>query len=851
MSDGWDRSTVDMPAGGERTTNERSPSSLARRATPDRLGRYEIVEPIAGGGMGFVYAAYDPELDRKVALKVVHPRRSHNPGSHSRLIKEARALAQLDHPNVVKVHDVFSDEDQIVVVMELVNGATLEQWEAARPRTWREIVEVYAQAGEGLAAAHDLDIVHRDFKPANAIIGADGRVRVLDFGLARITKEDVADAPTEVMSGAITKTIPGTIMGTLAYAAPEQLSGGDTTASSDQFSFCAALHYALEGKRPFAGETAREIASAIQQGHPARSGRPLPNWLRALVSRGLAATPEERYLSMAALLLDLERPRGWRRWRSRALAVGSVCIAALGASAAIRQPARADDCVNGSIADVWQPAQLVRILATIDRPNVPFAEELAHRAVNTLDERAQQWTVAAHESCLAHRAATLSDPMFDRQTACLAERKAELGAAVQVLTSGTTATHATEVVSGIQTASECLDVTRVFAIEQVPIAERDRVGKLRGRLQVGAALMRAGRFEEANETLTAALADAKALQYAPVLAEAQVALGRLYIAESDHVRAGQVLRDATSTALASNLTGLAVEAIGRRIFADAQLSPDRAQFEPDYALAEPMSRAAGDPRVRALFLNNVATAYIAIGDRNRARALFRDAAATLSNHPTTDLELSAIAYNLGLMAQDSSERVHLLDEVADQRASSLGKHHPFTLEARFAAAALGDEELARRRTPEICDDYRAYRGSIPLMFAACEYRLAFLAEHAGDRAAQVDALRAALELSRIYEPLRLLIEGELALAEGQQDRAREMLSAIVKDSAGTWNLLYRAEAHHYLAKLARSTGDRKGAAENAKLELDSYRTLAENDSSLLTRIRVAEAEQQVKGDGDK
>lgn len=851
MADGWDRSTVDMPVGAERTTNERSPSSLARRNTPDRLGRYEIVEPIAGGGMGFVYAAYDPELDRKVALKVVHPRRSHNPGSHSRLIKEARALAQLDHPNVVKVHDVFSDEDQIVVVMELVNGKTLEQWEAERPRTWREVVEVYAQAGEGLAAAHELDIVHRDFKPANAIIGTDGRVRVLDFGLARVTKEDVGDSPTEVMSGAVTKTIPGTIMGTLAYAAPEQLSGGETTTISDQFSFCAALHYAIEGKRPFAGETAREIASAIQQGHPARSGRPLPNWLRALVARGLSANREERYPSMAALLLDLERPRGWRRWRSRAFVAGSMCIAALGASAAIRQPARADDCVNGSITDVWQPTQLVRILASLDMPNIPFADDLAHKAVNTIENRAQGWTEAAHNSCLAHRAATLSDPMFDRQTACLAERKAELGAAVQVLTSGTTATHATEVVSGIQNAHDCLDVTRVFAIEQVPPAVRDRVAKLRAHLQVGAALMRAGRFEEANTTIGTALADAKASQYAPVLAEAQLALGRLYVVELDHARAGPVLREATSTALANNLTALAVEAIARRIFADAELSPDRTQFERDYEFAEPLSRAAADPRARALLLNNVGTAYFAVGDVDRARAFYREAAATIARNPVTDIELSTIAFNLGMMSKEPSERVRLLDSVVEQRTAVLGMHHPFTLEVRIAAATFGDEQLAHQRLPGVCDDYKMYRATMPMASAMCERWRAFLAERTGDLAARRDALRAAIEPKGLFGPLPLLLEGELALAEGRRDRARALLLSAIDDSTSAWGLVYRAEAHLYLAELATSMGDHNAAVENARIALENYQTLTKTDLSFATLLRVEQAKQLLQGDNGR
>src|SRR3569623_1341284 len=845
MSDGWDRSTVDMPVGAEWPSSDRTGAANVRPPTPAQLGRYEIIEPIAGGGMGFVYAGYDPELDRKVALKVVHPRRSHNPGSHSRLIKEARALAQLDHPNVVKVHDVFSDGEQIVVVMELVEGVTLEQWEAERPRTWREVIDVYAQAGEGLAAAHALEIVHRDFKPANAIIGSDGRVRVLDFGLARMTKEDVGDnEPAHVTSGAITRPNPGTILGTLAYAAPEQLLGVETTTSSDQFSFCAALHFALEGNRPFAGETAREIASAIQQGHPRTSARRLPTRVRRLVARGLSSSCQPRYPSMRALLADLERPRGWRRWKPRALIAGSICLAALGAGAVIRQPGGTESCV-ASIGDVWQPVQLVGILASLDHPAIPFADELAHKAIKGLDDRAREWTVVARNSCLAHQAAAVSDPMYDRQVACLAERKAQLGAAIQVLSSGTTATHATEVVSGVQNAAECLDLTHVLAVEQLPPAVRERVGDVRGPLRVGAALTRAGRFEEAQQIFDQALADAHATRYAPVLAETQLGLGRLYVAELDYPHAGPVLREATSTALSNNLTAIAVEAIARRIFAEAHVSPD-SQFEREIELADLLSRAAGEPRLRALFLNNVGTAYDSIGDHDQARSLYRDAAAALSS-AETDVELTTIPYNLGLLAPERGERVRLLDAVTEQRAAILGTHHPFTLEARFAAATLGDEPLARQRLPAICSDYSTYRTTMPMMFAMCEQRLAFLSERAGDRPALMEALRAAIAQAGLVGPLPILLEGELALAEHRPERARELLSRAIDESTSAWARVYRAEAHYYLAELAISSGDHAAAVEHARVALENYRTLTNTDLSFEASVRVAQAEQLLQG----
>lgn len=166
-------------------------------AAPAKIGRFALLGEHAAGGMGVVYTAYDPQLDRRVALKLLNPVALRSPAIRERLLTEARALARLDHPNVVPIHDVVVIEGQFVLVMEWVEGRTLASWEAAAPRSWREYVDAYLGAGRGLAAAHALGLVHRDFKPANAIIGEDRRVRILDFGLARFegASEDARSEP--------------------------------------------------------------------------------------------------------------------------------------------------------------------------------------------------------------------------------------------------------------------------------------------------------------------------------------------------------------------------------------------------------------------------------------------------------------------------------------------------------------------------------------------------------------------------------------------------------------------------------------------------------------------------------
>ncbi|MEZ4428041.1 MAG: serine/threonine-protein kinase [Nannocystaceae bacterium] len=214
---------------------------------PPRMGRFAVLRRLGAGGMGVVYEARDAQLDRRVALKLLQ--RLDDPGGEgtARLLREAQALARLSHPNVVQVHDVGEHEGRVFLTMEFVAGPTLRAWQAAARRGWRAIVDMYIQAGEGLAAAHDAGLVHRDFKPENVLVAADGRPRVLDFGLASLagaaSSAAPADAPiTARVADRFTRT--GARLGTPGYAAPE-LRGGDVTPRADQYSFCVSLYEAL------------------------------------------------------------------------------------------------------------------------------------------------------------------------------------------------------------------------------------------------------------------------------------------------------------------------------------------------------------------------------------------------------------------------------------------------------------------------------------------------------------------------------------------------------------------------------------------------------------------------------
>ena len=290
---------------------------------PSVLGdRYRIERQLGAGGMGVVYAARDAHLGRAVAIKLVGPRI--DPGSgQGQLAREARAMANLSHPNIATVYDIGVSSDRLFVVMELIDGGTAADWLKAEPRSWREVVGIYLQAARGLAAAHAAGFVHRDFKPENVLLGRDGVARVSDFGVARLLGDGDRALPSGGADGDEIRTAG---VGTAGYVAPEILRGERVDGRADQFSLCVAVYAGLYGERPFPPlEGASRMAETLGALRVPRGGL-VPRWLQRIVTRGLAADPRERWPTIAALVSAIERRLGRRR---RALALG------LGAAAAI------------------------------------------------------------------------------------------------------------------------------------------------------------------------------------------------------------------------------------------------------------------------------------------------------------------------------------------------------------------------------------------------------------------------------------------------------------------------------------------------------------------------------------
>jgi serine/threonine-protein kinase len=361
--------TVRLPAGAEHETVRSDLLFTDPGEQPRRCGRFTVLQRIGRGAMATVYSAHDAELDRLVAVKLLHGDGDRD--ARARVQREAQALARISHPNVVQIFEIGSYGAQMFVAMELVDGPTLTEWRAARPRALAEIVDMYIQAGRGLVASHSAGIIHRDYKADNVIVGRDGRARVADFGLARVLRSPPAPAlpepdPTPAASLEITRA--GTIMGTPAYMSPEQHRSAAVDERSDQFNFCAALYEALYGRRPFSGTTLAELSLNVNAGaiDEPRPGDDVPAALHAALMRGLATRPDRRWPSLAELLDRLERldlGEDRRRRRERRALLGLVVALLVGATGLLLY--RLDGAAQGGPADLALVGVSVLALALI------------------------------------------------------------------------------------------------------------------------------------------------------------------------------------------------------------------------------------------------------------------------------------------------------------------------------------------------------------------------------------------------------------------------------------------------------------------------------------------------------
>jgi len=463
------------------------------------VGRYVVLGKIGEGGMGAVYGAYDPDLDRKIALKFLHSQvtgHDSQGGEQARLLREAQAMAKLSHPNVAAVYDVGTYHGMVFIAMEFIAGLTLKQWLAKKERAWWEIWTVLEGAGRGLAAAHRAKIIHRDFKPDNILVDDQRRARVTDFGLARPTAkpDSVDDDELADSSGPLheTLTATGTIMGTPRYMAPEQHLGKETTARTDQFAFCLVVFEAIYGERAFKGDSLGELRAAVTDGElvqPKGNRGDAPAWRHQALERGLSVEPAKRYPSMGELLTALDRnPRG----RRNRLAAATVSIAAVVGVAAMlwpetrRSPVALCSASAQVMEQTWNDDARKKLATSFAATKSHIAADTAKRVTSLLDNYAASWTEMHEDSCKATNVrGDQSAEMLDLRAECLDQRRIEMNALISRLTdkpNEKAVRKATKAAAFLVSVRGCADRTTLRTVAPLPDdpAKRARIKQLQG-----------------------------------------------------------------------------------------------------------------------------------------------------------------------------------------------------------------------------------------------------------------------------------------------------------------------------------------------------------------------------------
>lgn len=688
---------------GERRADSTARDAARRLARGAMLGRYLIVDLLGEGGMGVVYAAYDPDLNRKIAVKLLHPEGSGEDDpdkARGRLLREAQAMAQLSHPNVVAVHDVGTFGGEIFIAMDLIEGSTLKQWLAEKARGWRQILDLFLRAGEGLAAAHTAGIVHRDFKPDNVLVGHHGEVRVVDFGLARAADATRANeaAPTEPRGAtespsssaiAARMTATGALAGTPAYMAPEQWARARTDARTDQFSFCAALYEALYGELPFAGDTIAALASATERGEvragPKVSG--VPSWLRRTVLRGLRPDASDRYPSMASLLSELGRDRSkLRRQALMMTGVGLLFAApAFGYHHARSQQRLLCRGAEAAMAGVWDADRKQAMSAAFFATHRSYAEDAVRGATSALDAYVGRWISMHTDACEATRLrGEQSEELLDLRMACLAERREELKTLTGLFASADEklVTKAVEASQSLSDLARCSDLQALKAPIKLPRddAARAKIADLRARLGAAKALHEAGKYPAALAAVTAAVAEARSLGYRPVEAEALFRLGHVQSLSGDFKAAVQTLAEATVAAQSGSHDEMAARAWSRLVWVGSTMGKfDDSKAWSGYAQAT-IDRMGGNPELELTLLNSLGVLHLKQAQYDQALDRF-DRAIRIGEAAfgPDDMRLAATLNNIGVILRRKGK----YDEARERferslaiRERTLGTTHP-------------------------------------------------------------------------------------------------------------------------------------------------------------------------------
>jgi predicted Ser/Thr protein kinase/tetratricopeptide (TPR) repeat protein len=824
------------------TVDWRDDDGAPVRATSPVRGesaRYQLLGELGRGGMAVVHRAVDRQLEREVALKLVRPDRV-GARERARLVREARALAKLRHPNVVTVYDVEEHDGQLAIAMALIDGGSLRAWLAAAPRTPAAIVGVLAAAGRGLAAAHRAGLVHRDFKPDNVLIDRDGEAHVADFGLARTIEvatgaagaagaADRAGATAgETDEPAVTQA--GLVIGTPPYLAPELLDGGAATPASDQFAFAVTLVEAVAGRRPFAATTI-EARRAERGQAPTLDG--LPAWLRAIAARGLATDPAARFPSMDEVLAALARDPAVRRRRlvrGGAVAAAVAVAGVLGARAATRAPDPAATCAAAArpMTGIWDANRRVVLEGALAGATAPYAATMAETTIAALDGYAEGLVAAELRACVLDASGAGAREVVVRRRACLERSRNQLGTLVDRLLAADddAVARAGQALAELQSIAACESQDALTRAETVPVdPERAAAAAaILARVDRARIDVRFGRARQVVPTLSSAVADARALGHGPTLAEALVALGSAAGALDQFKDAEAHLREALVVAQAHGHDLIVGRTAGFLALELARGQSRLLEAEPFAQLAVATSARLGRPpdlEIIAQFAAMVVARELEQFDAADAAGALALAAADAGR--VAPARRAEIVNALGATARrrgDYATAAARFREARAVTAAAWGEAHPAlsAYDNNLAVIAIADGQPADAVTQLrlAIAAARALRGN-GARAANSQVSLGFALDMAGARDAALAESAAAVEATALaYGPVHPrtvkahLMRARIAVGAGRADLAAAALEAAAAAGAARDAAVQRLVAA-LAADVAWLRGERAGA----------------------------------------
>ena len=834
--------TLESPAAGVALPPQsgRSPSASGRGFTGQelergtRVERYVILKSVGQGGMGVVYAAYDPELDRKVALKLLLPDSAvaTNVEGRARLLREAQAMARISHPNVISIYDVGTFDTQVFIAMEFIQGGSLRDWLRERPRPWRELLQAFLEAGRGLAAAHQAGLVHRDFKPANVLRREDGRVCVMDFGLARLAdasqQEEAAANGEDVLQERATSglsaelTAAGVVLGTPQYMPPEQYMAHAGDARLDQFSFCASLYWALYGQRPFEPKRMAKLASEARSGLKGQDlqefGRRLPQQgivqepprdsvvparVRLALLRGLSLDPAHRFASMEALLeaLSPPQPRARQGWM---VAVGAAALSVLGTGLYVHHQSQVCAGAAPLMAAVWSPQAQQKLETAFTATGAHFATESALRVTQLLNGYASSWTRMHTEACEATRVrGEQPESLLALRMVCLERRRRDMGALVSLLSEADTQVveRSVDAAVALPSLEPCQDISSLPDQPPLPAdpARRAVIEQLGNQLSRLRVLYDGGRYKAGLELARTLEPEVAATAYRPLQAELGYHLGRL-LEQTGEAEAGIIqLEHAFEAAEASRADRTRLEVLTRLIVTQANNGhAEQAQRWGQVAVAI-LERLGGEPSLAADLMINLGNVSLLEGHFQEAWDSFSKARVRLEALQPGHPKQAKVSYGLGQAALHqgkSALAIQMLTEALQQTEAAKGSQHPemglrhvalstALRESGAALQALPHAEAALQvRSASLGADHPAVADALDelgeCLFALARYEPAM---KAFSQAVDIKSQRLGKDhpdLSYSYDGL-----GKVLLAQGKASQATPYLrKALAYEEAG-------------------------------------------------------------------